>query len=98
MPTSKDSTRNKILYLFIPGLIGWVAGYWFLSMNVNNWLKGLTLIIMTPVFIGLLTRIDKKAYFTDNFDHSMLLQRVVWLWNTGIILLFLSFVGGDPSQ
>lgn len=98
MNSPKDSPRDKILYLFLPGLIGWIAGYCFLVIDVKLWIKGAALLAATPLFIGLLSRIDRKSYFDENFERSDFVKKAVWVWNAGTLLLLLSFVGGVPGQ
>tara|TARA_R110000796_G_scaffold122624_2_gene236942 strand:+ start:631 stop:933 length:303 start_codon:yes stop_codon:yes gene_type:complete len=94
----KDSPWDKILYLFLPGLIGWIAGYCLLVLDAKLWLTSAVLLAATPFFIGLLNRIDKKSYFEENFKNSGFVKKIVWAWNAGTLLLLLSFVGGDHAQ
>lgn len=50
------------------------------------------------VFIGLLSRIDKKSYFDEKFERSAFTKKALWIWNAGAILLLGSFVEGVPGQ
>jgi|TARA_B110000908_G_scaffold168718_1_gene224226 hypothetical protein len=98
MSELEDSPKEKTLYLFLPGLLGWIAGAFFFFTEVNLFIKIIALLIIAPFFIGLLSRIDKKLYFESNFKNVTLMKKIVYIWNAGVILLMLSLAGGDPSQ
>ena len=78
MNSPEDSPRDKFLYLPLPGLFGWIAGYCFLVMDVKLWIKGAAILPATPFFIGLLSRIDKKSYFDENFESGDSVKKLVW--------------------
>ena len=98
MNETKDSTIDKILYLFVPGLLGWGVGSVFLFMELNLWVKGIMLLGITPFVIGCLSRVDKKSYFDDNFINGDRVRKWVYIWNAGLFMLMVAHVGGEPGQ
>lgn len=97
MKDFNDTRKDKFLYLFLPGLIGWISGGAFLFFKVHLVVKVLVLLATVPFVLGLLERIDLKSYFKDNFKNELMFRNLVWFWNAGVILLVLSFHTGQPT-